>query len=410
MIDRPLYLQRILSFQNSGLIKVITGMRRSGKSTLLLLYRDWLRNQGLADEEIIYINFESLSNEEWTDYKKLYEAITSISKERKRKVFLLLDEIQNVHSWEKVINSLRIDIDCDITITGSNAKLLSGELATYLAGRYIEIQVYPLSFEEYLNFRNARSEQGKIPEYFEEFLKLGGMPGLHEIHGSPTAKCQYLSDIFDSVLLKDVITRNNIRDTELLRRIIIFLMDNIGSSFSAQTVSNFLKNQGRRLSTETVYNYLDFLENALIIERARRFDLKGKNYLTTQEKIFVTDVGIRNAVLGYKPKDIAGVLENVVFLNLRQKGYSVSVGTLGKQEIDFVGEKDGRKQYIQVTYQLTPDNYEREIAPLKKIKDDYPKILLTMSPDLTGDEEGIQIQYLPDFLLSGTITREPAYS
>lgn len=402
MIDRPLYLQRILSFQNSGLIKVITGMRRSGKSSLLLLYRDWLRNQGIADEEIIYINFESLSNEEWTDYKKLYEAITSISKERKRKVFLLLDEIQNVHSWEKVINSLRIDIDCDITITGSNAKLLSGELATHLAGRYIEIQVYPLSFEEYLNFRNARSEQGKIPEYFEEFLKLGGMPGLHEIYGSSTAKYQYLSDIFDSVLLKDVITRNKIRDTELLRRIIIFLMDNIGSFFSAQTVSNFLKNQGRRLSTETVYNYLDFLENALIIERARRFDLKGKNYLATQEKIFVTDVGIRNAVVGYKPKDIAGILENVVFLNLRQKGYSVSVGTLSKQEIDFVGEKDGKKQYIQVTYQLTPDNYEREIAPLKKIKDNYPKILLTMSRDLTGDEEGIQMLYLPDFLLSGT--------
>ncbi|WP_438696551.1 ATP-binding protein, partial [Turicimonas muris] len=204
--------------------------------------RDWLRNQGIAKEEIVYINFESLSNEEWTDYKKLYEAITAISKERKRKIFLLLDEIQNVHSWEKVINSLRIDIDCDITITGSNAKLLSGELATHLAGRYIEIQVYPLSFEEYLNFRNARSEQGKVPEYFEEFLKLGGMPGLHEIHGSSTAKYQYLSDIFDSVLLKDVITRNKIRDTELLRRIIIFLMDNIGSSFSAQTVSNFLKN------------------------------------------------------------------------------------------------------------------------------------------------------------------------
>lgn len=410
MIDRPFYLQRILSFQNSGLIKVITGMRRSGKSSLLLLYRDWLRNQGIADEDIIYINFESLSNEEWTDYKKLYEAITSISKERKRKIFLLLDEIQNVHSWEKVINSLRIDIDCDITITGSNAKLLSGELATHLAGRYIEIQVYPLSFEEYLSFRNAQSEQGKVPEYFEEFLKLGGMPGLHEIHGISTAKYQYLSDIFDSVLLKDVISRNNIRDTELLRRIIIFLMDNIGSSFSAQTVSNFLKNQGRRLSTETVYNYLDFLETALIIERAKRFDLKGKNYLATQEKIFVTDVGIRNAVIGYKPKDIAGILENVVFLNLRQKGYSVSVGTLGKQEIDFVGEKDRRKQYIQVTYQLTPDNYEREIAPLKKIKDNYPKILLTMSPDLTGDEEGIQIQYLPDFLLSGTKTREPAYS
>ena len=395
MIDRPLYLQRILSFQNSGLIKVITGMRRSGKSSLLLLYRDWLRNQGIAERNVIYINFESLFNEKWTDYKKLYEAITAISKERKRKIFLLLDEIQNVQSWEKVINSLRIDIDCDITITGSNAKLLSGELATHLAGRYIEIQVYPLSFEEYLNFRNARGEQEKASEYFEEFLKLGGMPGLHEIHGSPTAKYQYLSDIFDSVLLKDVITRNNIRDTELLRRIIIFIMDNIGSSFSAQTVSNFLKNQGRRLSTETVYNYLDFLENALIIERAKRFDLKGKNYLATQEKIFVTDVGIRNAVLGYKPKDIA-------FLNLRQKGYSVSVGTLGKQEIDFVGEKDGKRQYIQVIYQLTPDNYEREISPLKNIKDNYPKILLTMSPSLTGDEEGIQILYLPDFLLSGT--------
>lgn len=224
------------------------------------------------------------------------------------------------------------------------------------------------------------------------------MPGLHELQASPRATSQYLSDVFNSVLLKDVVSRNNIRDSELLNRIIQFIFDNVGSTFSAKNISDFLKSQGRKLGVETIYNYLDYLENAFVIERVERFDLKGRKYLETQEKIYAADVGIRNSVLGYRPSDIAGILENLVYLNLRQKGFSVSVGKTGTLEVDFVASKDGAVFYVQVCYQLTPENLEREIAPLRQIKDNYPKLVLTLSDLMAGDVEGIKIRNLVDFL------------
>ena len=393
IFPRDRYLNQLVSFHGSELICVVTGMRRSGKSSLLKLYRDWLVNEKKIEEKnIVYINFESLKYANLTVYQALYEHVFRISAQAGTKVFLLFDEIQNVKDWEKAVNALRVDCDCEIVLTGSNARLLSGELATLLAGRYVEIQMFPLSFDEFLEFRKDSADD--IHKSFDAFLRFGGLPGLHELQTSPRATAQYLNDVFNSVLLKDVVSRNNIRDTELLNRIIQFIFDNVGSTFSAKNISDFLKSQGRKLGVETIYNYLDYLENAFVMERVKRFDLKGKKYLETQEKIYAADVGIRNSILGYRPSDIAGILENLVYLNLRQKG----LGKNGTLEVDFVASKDGEVLYVQVCYQLTPENLEREIAPLRQIKDNYPKLILTLSDLMTGDIEGIKIRNLVDFL------------
>ena len=397
MFPRDRYLNQLIAFYGAELIRVITGMRRSGKSSLLKLYRNWLVNEKKIEEKnIVYINFESLKYANLTESQSLYDYVCGISAQVGTKVYLLFDEIQNVKDWEKAVNALRVDCDCEIVLTGSNARLLSGELATLLAGRYVEIQMFPLSFDEFLEFRKSSGED--IHKSFDAFLRFGGLPGLHELQASPRATSQYLSDVFNSVLLKDVVSRNNIRDSERLNRIIQFIFDNVGSTFSAKNISDFLKSQGRKLGVETIYNYLDYLENAFVIERVKRFDLKGRKYLETQEKIYAADVGIRNSVLGYRPSDIAGILENLVYLNLRQKGFSVSVGKTGTLEVDFVASKDGAVFYVQVCYQLTPENLEREIAPLRQIKDNYPKLVLTLSDLMAGDVEGIKIRNLVDFL------------
>lgn len=397
IFPRDRYLKQLISFHGSELIRVITGMRRSGKSSLLKLYRDWLVNEKKIEEKnIVYINFESLKYSNLTDYQVLYEHVCEISAQAGAKVYLLFDEIQNVKDWERAVNALRVDCECEIVLTGSNARLLSGELATLLAGRYVEIQMFPLSFDEFLEFRQNGGDD--VHKSFDAFLRFGGLPGLHELQASPRATTQYLSDVFNSVLLKDVVSRNNIRDTELLNRIIQFIFDNVGSTFSAKNISDFLKSQGRKLGVETIYNYLDYLENAFVIERVKRFDLKGRKYLETQEKIYAADVGLRNSVLGYRPTDIAGILENLVYLNLRQKGFTVSVGKSGTSEVDFVASKDGAVLYVQVCYQLTPENLERGVSPLRQIKDNYPKLVLTLSDLMTGDIEGIKIRNLIDFL------------
>ncbi len=403
MFPRDRYLNQLIAFYGAELIRVITGMRRSGKSSLLKLYRNWLVNEKQIEEKnIVYINFESLKYANLTESQSLYDYVCGISAQVGTKVYLLFDEIRNVKDWEKAVNALRVDCDCEIVLTGSNARLLSGELATLLAGRYVEIQMFPLSFDEFLEFRKSSGED--IHKSFDAFLRFGGLPGLHELQASPRATSQYLSDVFNSVLLKDVVSRNNIRDSELLNRIIQFIFDNVGSTFSAKNISDFLKSQGRKLGVETIYNYLDYLENAFVIERVKRFDLKGRKYLETQEKIYAADVGIRNSVLGYRPTDIAGILENLVYLNLRQKGFSVSVGKSGTSEVDFVASKDGAVLYVQVCYQLTLENLEREVSPLRQIKDNYPKLVLTLSDLMTGDIEGIKIRNLIDFLVEPITT------
>lgn len=403
MIKRETYLNEIKNFMNKPVIKVITGMRRSGKSMILKLISQELLELGVNKNNIIYINFESLMFAELTEFKKLYEYIMEKSKEREGRVYILLDEIQEVKHWEKSINSLMVDLDCDIYITGSNANLLSSELATYIAGRYVEIKIYPLSFKEYIEFAKVENPDKVLSndEYFSQYLQFGGLPGIHNFNYDKNNIYQYLSDIYNSVLLKDVIARNNIRDIELLERIVLYIFNNIGNTFSAKNISDFLKSQGRKLSRETVYNYLKALENAYIISKVQRYDIKGKAILETQEKFYLTDLGLRHAKLGYRANDIAGYLENIVYLELLRRKYTVNIGKLQTKEIDFIGTLRDEKLYIQVTYLLaSPETMEREFFPLKNIKDNYPKYVLSMDNLESYNIEGIKREKIIDFLLT----------
>lgn len=401
MIQRERYMREIMNFMDKPVIKVLTGMRRCGKSALLELVMEELTERGISHENIIHMNFESLKYEPLKNYRSLYSEISSYAQRTAGRIYILLDEIQEVEEWEKAVNSLRVDFDCDIYITGSNARLLSGELATLLAGRYVEIHVYPLDFKEYLDFAAANTEESRlsIQEKFANYLRFGGLPGIHQMKWQSKPLMQYLTDIYNSVLLKDVIKRNNIRDTALLESIALYIMDNIGNTFSAKTVSDFLKNQGRKLSTETVYNYLKALEAAFLIHKVSRFDIKGKRLLETQEKYYLSDLGLRHAVMGYRDNDIAGMLENVVYLELMRRGYSVNIGKQDSAEVDFVADKGNDRLYIQVCYVLTEENTEREFAPLEAILDNYEKVVISTDSLISFNRGGIKQKNILDFLL-----------
>ncbi len=402
MIKRERYMTQIRDFMDKPVVKVLTGMRRSGKSAMLELIKEELLEKGILENNIIHINFESLRYEKLKEYHALYEEISGRAEKLQGKVYILLDEIQEVTGWEQAINSFRVDFDCDIYVTGSNAKLMSGELATLLAGRYVEIRIYPLDFREYLDFAKSNPEEAGLDkqEHFANYLKYGGLPGIHQMKWEESRIMQYLTDIYNSVLLKDVIARNAIRDTALLESIVQYLMDNVGKIFSAKTISDFLKNQGRKLSTETVYNYIKALENACLIHKAARFDIKGKRMLETQEKYYLADLGLRHAVLGYRQNDIADLLENVVYLELLRRGYTVSIGKQDVAEVDFVANKADDRIYIQVCYILTPENTDREFASLEAINDNYEKVVLTMDTLLGINRDGIRQRNIVEFLLS----------
>jgi len=401
VIVRQGYMKQLLDFLDKPVIKVITGMRRSGKSVLLELTKQEICKRGAKESQIFSANFESLQFEELKNYKTLYQAIIEAAKTAKGKLYLFIDEIQEVESWEKVINSVRVDCDCDIYITGSNARLLSSELATLLSGRYIEIPVYPLSFSEYLEFAKSNGDEVELSrdQHFSNFLRYGGLPGIHEMKWDDTALLRYLTDIFNSVLLKDVVKRNKIRDIDLLEKIVLYLMDNVGNTFSAKTISDFLKNQGRKLSTETVYTYIKALESAFLIYKVPRFDIKRKRLLETQEKYFVSDLGLRHATIGYRDNDIGGVLENVVFFELLRRGWSVNIGKQGSCEVDFVATKTDERLYVQVCYVLTEDNTNREFNPLEAIDDNYEKIVLSSDSLISFNRNGIKQKNIIDFLL-----------
>lgn len=403
MIKRESYINEIKKFMNKPIIKVITGMRRSGKSIILKLISEELINEGVSSNNIMYINFESLMFSELTDFKKLYNYIVEKSQTLQGKIYILLDEIQEVEHWEKAINSFMVDLNCDIYITGSNANLLSSELATYIAGRYVEIKIYPLSFKEYIEFAKIQNPNKILSneEYFEQYLQFGGLPGIHNFDYEKENIYQYLSDIYNSVLLKDVIARNGIRDIELLERVVLYILDNIGNTFSAKNISDFLKSQGRKLSRETVYNYLKALENAYIISKVQRYDIKGKALLETQEKFYLMDLGLRHSKLGYRANDIAGYLENIIYLELMRRKYTVNIGKLSTKEVDFIGTLRDEKLYIQVTYLLaTPETIEREFYPLKNINDNYPKYVLSMDNLERYNIDGIIRERIIDFLLN----------
>ena len=402
MIKRDLYLEEIKKYMNKPIIKVITGMRRSGKSMILKLIQEELEKMGIVKENIIYMNFESLVFIDIKDFEALYKHIIKKTFNKNGKIYILLDEIQEVKGWEKAINSFLVDLDVDIYITGSNANLLSSELATYIAGRYIEIKIYPLSFQEYIDFASENNKKTplSIDEYFYQYLNFGGLPGIHIFNYNKEEIYQYLADVYNSILLRDVIARNNIRDIELLERVVLYIMDNIGNTFSAKSISDFLKNQGRKLSIETIYNYLKALENAFIISKVQRYDIKGKNILETQEKYYLSDLGFRNAKLGYQSNDISSYLENIIFLELLRRKYKVNVGKKNNKEIDFIANLRDENLYLQVTYLLaSPETIEREFSPLKAIKDNYPKMVLSMDNLPESNIEGIKRKRIIDFLL-----------
>ncbi len=399
MIKRETYMKRIRPFMGKELVKVLTGIRRSGKSVMLDLIKEELLASGADGSQFITINFENMSNAHLCTAAALHEEIIRRASEIKGKVYLFFDEIQEVEAWEKCINSFRVELDCDIYITGSDAKLLSGDLATYLAGRYVEFVIYPFSFAEFIELYRTVSPDSDIRECFNAYLTAGGMPYLSNLRYEETASRQYLRDLFNSVELKDIIKRNNIRDVDMLERIIAYMTCNIGATFSSTAISKYLKNEGRSVSPETVLNYIKACTDAFLFYQVKRQDLQGKKILTVNEKYYVADHGIREAVFGGNRRDINLVLENIVYLELIRRGYTVTVGRLGDREIDFVCEERGNKLYVQVAYLLaSEETIQREFGVYGRVRDNFPKYVVTLD-ELDMSRDGIKHRNIRDFLL-----------
>ena len=384
---------------NTDLIKVFTGIRRAGKSVMLELVKNELKESGISEENFLCINFEQFSNSQFLDVESLYKKITDFQKNTKGKIYLFFDEIQEVDGWEKCINSCRIDFDCDIYITGSNAKLLSGELATYLAGRYVEFVIYPFSFAEFFEMNLIKNPNVDKATCFMQFLKTGGMPFLSNFPDDDSAKSQYLIDIYNSVVLKDVVKRNNIRDVDTLERIVAYAFSNIGHIFSATSLSKYFKSENRKISHDTILNYLKFCSDAFLFYKINRYDLEGKKIVTVNEKYYCADHGLQEALFGKNIQNIDQVLENIVCLELLRRNYKVYVGKKGDLEIDFIAEKQGKKIYVQVAYLLAnEETIKREFSVYNAVKDSYPKYVVSMD-DLDFSQNGIIHKNIKDFLL-----------
>ena len=395
MILRTDYLNKIKPFIGFEPVKVLTGLRRSGKSVMLRLIQDEIAHNGIPETNIITFNLENMNTPR--DAEALHKNIAERVLNTTGKVFMFFDEIQEVSDWEKCVNSLRVEYDCDIYITGSNAKLLSGELATYLAGRYVEFVIYPFSFREFLNMP---SQQGyNISSAFHRYLQLGGMPFLSNIADNQEACNLYLMDIYNSVVLKDIVRRHNIRDVDQLERVINYVLANIGHSFSATSLSKYFKSEHRIVSHDTILNYTKACADAFLFYKINREDLQGKKILTINEKYYVADHGLRGAVYGQGSNDIDQVLENIVCLELLRRGYKVTVGRNGEKEIDFIGSKNGEKLYIQVCYILADEStVKREFGAYKGIPDNYPKYVVSLD-EINRSRDGIKHLNICDFLL-----------
>lgn len=400
MIKRESYMARIRPFIDGDLIKVLTGIRRSGKSVMLELIKDELRARGVTEEQLVAFNFEDMRNAQLCTAEALHDELMRRAASIKGKIYFFFDEIQEVERWERCVNSLRVEMDCDIYITGSNAKLLSGELATYLAGRYVEFIIYPFSFSEFLALYHSVEPDADTRTCFDRYLTFGGMPYLANLRFDETACRQYLRDLFNSVELKDIVKRNNVRDVDMLERIIAYVTANIGTTFSSTAISKYLKNEGRRVSPETVLNYLKACSDAFLFYQVRRQDLQGKKILTVNEKYYVADHGIREAVIGGNMRDINLVLENIVFIEALRRGYSVTVGKVGEREIDFVCERHGEKCYIQVTYLLAAEEtVQREFGVYEHVQDNFPKYVVSLD-EFDMSRNGVRHYNIRDFLLA----------
>ena len=395
MIIREEYLKKLFTYMDAPIIKILAGIRRCGKSTILEMLHKELISKGIDKNNIICKRYTSFEIDDCYTAKDMYN---DIKKEmiNDNKYYLLLDEVQEIDGWEKAINSLLEDTNADIYVTGSNSKLMSSEISTYLTGRYVLIPVYPLSFKEYLDFKSSSTKSEK--ELLNEYIKFGGFPIVALGNYDEQSAYQIVEGIYNSVITSDITKRHNIVNFDLFNRVVKFIIENVGKTFSANSIVKFLKSEGRALSVESIYNYLEWLEKAFVIYRCRRYDLQGKSVLKTQEKFYLADQSLKYCIMGFNPKSIASMLENIVYFELKRRGYEVYIGKLGTKEIDFVAIKRDERIYVQVCRTL-PENSNREIGNLLAIKDHYPKYVVTLDELSTGNVNGVKIIHLFDFLL-----------
>ena len=400
MFDRTLYVDRIMAFVDAPFIKILTGVRRCGKSTILkLIMKRLVEERGIAPEQIVSYRFDSMEYDGYSA-REMY-ALLKGALAPQRRTYLFLDEVQEIEGWEKVVNSLATDFDVDIYLTGSNSRMMSSEIATYLTGRYVAFRIYTLSFGEYLFFKSHYAEVGDPKQELAEYVRLGGFPGTHLQAYSQDEVYTIVRDIYNSTVFSDIVRRNQIKKVDQLERVVKYVFNNVGNTFSASSISAYLKSERRSLDNETIYSYLDKLESAYLLHRCSRYDLRGKAILKTQEKFYLADVALRYSVLGYNEDSVAASLENVVYLELLRRGYEVYIGKTPDGEVDFVATRQGEKLYVQVTQEITSEKTEkREYERLLEIHDNYPKYVLLTNDFAGGNHEGIQTMHVADFLLS----------
>jgi hypothetical protein len=423
-VVRERYLSAIEAFIDRPVVKVLKGMRRVGKSVIMRLLIERLIDRGVPGANILYINKESLAFDAIKDYRDLYRyavgyfqngaargasvtTATSASASVTGRTYILIDEVQEIEGWERAVASFMADGLGDVVISGSNASLLSSELATLLSGRYVEIPVYPLTFREFLSFSNAKRDGGdrmdtaaEAEREFKNYLRYGGLPGIHQLPANDEILFSYLNALLNTVLYKDVITRHKIRDASIFDKLVRYLFDNVGNITTAKRITDYFKSQRIRTSVDTILNYISYVESSLLIDKAPRYDIKGKRLLEFFDKVFLNDIGLRHGLIGYREKDINGLLENIVFKELQARGYNISIGVIDQLEIDFIAEKQNEKKYIQVCYSLGSEAaIEREFGNLEKIKDNYEKMVISMDRFFPAERNGILHRYLIDFLL-----------
>lgn len=399
MIYRPMYVDKIMRYTDAPFVKILTGIRRCGKSTILKMIMEELKKRGVSEEQIVSYRFDSMEYEDMTA-KEMFSELKSRLCENK-KTYLFLDEVQEIKHWEKAVNSLASDYDTDIYVTGSNSRMMSSEIETYLTGRYVAFRIYTLSFAEYMTFKKEYSDVKEPREELAEYIRLGGFPATHLQRYSEDETYTIVRDIYNSTIFSDIVKRNQVRKVDQLERIVKFAFDNVGKTFSAKSISDYLKSERRMIDNETVYSYLEKLEGAYILHRCSRYDIQGKELLKTQEKFYIADTALRYSVLGYTQTSVAAMLENVVYLELRRRGYTVNIGKTPDGEIDFIAEKQSEKLYVQVTKEIkTSETEQREYSRLLEVRDNYPKYLLTADSFAGGNYEGIKTMHIADFLLS----------
>lgn len=400
MIERPLYLDKIMPFVDTPFVKILTGVRRCGKSTILkMIIKKLKEEKHVDDEQILNYRFDSMEYEDMTT-KELYLELKSKILQSK-KTYLFLDEIQEIKGWEKVVNTLASDFDVDIYITGSNSRMMSSEISTYLTGRYITFHIYTLSFEEYLTFKKSYTNLKDLKQEFSQYVRLGGFPATHLQDYSQDEVYTIVKDIYNSTIFSDIVRRNQVKKIDQLERVVKYTFNNIGNTFSAKSISNYFKSEQRKIDNETVYSYLEKLQKAYILHKCSRYDLQGKDILKTQEKFYLADVSLRYSVLGYTVDSVASSLENIVYLELKRRGYDVYIGKIKDKEIDFVATKQNEKIYVQVTQEIKSEKpQKREYEQLLEIRDNYPKYVVMADDFAGGNYEGIKTMNIVDFLLN----------